>query len=92
MSYTMDIEYLDGQLVIIDPEEYLYSDSEGHGRGWKIKRTIPYDGPYFKINLVNPGTPYPIHIEGRNNDLGWIRPSAIVEVKQIKARWEYDDY
>ncbi len=86
---SFEISYYEGKYVIVDEDSYFYEDSEGNGRGWKIGKTTPYDGPYFKVNYVAPGARYPIHIRGRNNDLGWVEPYAILEVKAVSARFGY---
>ncbi len=90
MSFSYSYEKLEGTLVEIDPDAHYYIDSEGHGKGWKISKTIPYDGPYFKVNYVSPGADYPIHIRGRDNDLGWIKPSAIIHYKDEREEFRFD--
>lgn len=80
---------LEGHLVVLDPDSYFYRESTGKGRGWKISKTIPYDGKYFKVNYIAPGAECPIHIRGRDNDLGWVRPSEIISVKYEKEELHY---
>ena len=79
---------LKGHFVVLDPNSHFYIDSKGNGEGWKSK-TIPYDGKYFKVNYIAPGAKCPIHIRGRDNDLGWVKPSMIISVKYEKEEFHY---
>ncbi len=62
-------------LVIVDTDEYIYSNSEGHGRGFRISLVLNYEHPQIIITKERNGM---YHIAGKYGKLGWVYPSAII--------------
>jgi len=64
--------------VIVDIDEYFYSDSEGNGKGWPISRVYHDERPEMRITKERNGM---YHLAGKYGDLGWVYPSAVITFK-----------
>ena len=63
-------------IVIVDINEYFYSDSEGNGKGWQISRVYHDERPQMRITKERNGM---YHLAGKYGDLGWVYPSAVIK-------------
>ena len=50
----------------------FHSNSGGGKPGLTIGDVYQDEGPYLKIDKVNPGSQYPLHVSGKYGPLGWI--------------------
>lgn len=50
----------------------FHADSSGRGAGLSIADVYRDEGPYLRIDKVNPGSQCPFHVSGKYGPLGWI--------------------